>query len=148
MSTDCSQEEWRPVTIDDGMWSRRYEVSNLGRVRTIERIVRGRLCVVKIMAQRPNNDGYMRVEFSVNGKRNFAKVHSLVADAFVGTRGPGMTVNHINGDKTDNTARNLEYLSRADNIRHSWAIGLRDGIGAKISQGRRAGIARRSEWQP
>src|SRR5690606_19120684 len=51
-------------------------------------------------------------------------VHVLVAEAFIGPKPKGMTVNHIDGDKTNNHATNLEYLSVADNIRHAFAMGL------------------------
>ncbi len=52
------------------------------------------------------------------------KVHRMVAAAFIGPASEGMQVNHKNGDKSDNAASNLEYVTCKENIRHCWESGL------------------------
>ena len=51
------------------------------------------------------------------------KVHAIVAEAFHG-REPDCEVNHINGVKHDNSAGNLEWVSRSENMRHAWTNDL------------------------
>lgn len=59
-------------------------------------------------------------------------VHGIVAQAFIGPRGDNMTVNHKNGNKSDNRVVNLEYLSQGDNAQHSY-----DQLGRKSPSGSR-----------
>lgn len=99
-----TQEEWRPVVG----WEGHYEVSNLGRVRhTSGRIKLARLC-----------GGYPRVSLYRNGERLTPSVHGMVAAAFIGPRPIGCQVNHKDGDRTHNTAGNLEYLTASENNLH------------------------------
>jgi len=53
------------------------------------------------------------------------KVHRAVALAFLGPRPARAQINHISGEKTDNSVRNLEYISCRQNVRHAWDNGLR-----------------------
>jgi len=53
------------------------------------------------------------------------KVHRAVALAFIGPRPPGAQINHVSGDKQDNSVANLEYVSCRRNVRHAWETGLR-----------------------
>lgn len=78
----------------------------------------------RILNQRLGNAGYLMVSLYLNGHRRMMNVHTLVAAAFVGPRPIGMDVNHKDGDKRNNHASNLEYMSRADNMRHARDIGL------------------------
>lgn len=117
-------EEWRAIDGHDG-----YEVSNFGRVRSIERVVLrktrwggvaraklvGRLLVPAI------NKGYFQLSLGKNTKR---QVHQLVSSAFIGAQPAQSHVNHINGIKTDNRVCNLEYVTPLENIRHAIKHGL------------------------
>lgn len=69
--------------------------------------------------------GYLKVWLYSNGKRSEKYIHRLVAENFV----PGdmsLTVNHIDGNKLNNSSDNLEWVSNSDNLRHSFDSGLRD----------------------
>ena len=58
------------------------------------------------------------------GSKNKVLVHRLVAETFIPNPHNLTEVNHINGDKTDNSVSNLEWSSHADNVRHAWQTGL------------------------
>jgi hypothetical protein len=105
-------EEWRPVKGREGQ----NEVSNLGRVRSRR----------KILKPLPHTSGYRCV--SLDGRRS-RTIHSVVAEAFIGPRPTGMDVNHIDGDKTNNAASNLEYVTRKGNMAHARETGLWDNRG-------------------
>lgn len=60
------------------------------------------------------------------GKRIKERVHRLVARAFVDGYADGLTVNHIDGNKLNNAASNLEWVSLARNTQHQWESGLVD----------------------
>jgi predicted XRE-type DNA-binding protein len=64
-------------------------------------------------------DGYLFVTLSVNGKHSHKTVHGMVAEAFIGHRPPNCHVNHKDGNKHNNKAENLEYVSRKGNAIHA-----------------------------
>lgn len=109
-------EEWRAVPGFEGF----YEVSSLGNVRSIDRVIetstgktvrlRGRT-----MAQ-PVRNGYPVVTLSRSGKPTLFYVHRLVALAFLGEPQPGIIARHLNDVKTDNRVENLAYGSQVDNM--------------------------------
>ena len=89
----------------------RYEVNNFGEVRHAKR--------KHILKPRPfSNSGYLMVHSQFKGKKIDVHIHSLVAKAFVDGYGEGKTVNHINGDRTDNRASNLEWVTQSENALH------------------------------
>lgn len=122
-------ERWLPVVGYEGY----YEVSDMGCVRSLDRIVRlsdGRDRPMKgrHLALSPHPKGYATVKLSVDGIRYTAMVHRLVLDAFVGPRPDGMEVCHNDGDPSNNRLDNLRYASRSENrldsVRHGthpWA---------------------------
>ncbi|EPT2858255.1 NUMOD4 motif-containing HNH endonuclease [Proteus mirabilis] len=119
-------EKWLPVAIPD--FSQSYEVSNFGRVRSIDReIIRNghnMNLTGKVLRQADNGNGYLSVMLS-NGKlqRRFL-VHRLVANSFLGLESTRPHVNHINGKKNDNRASNLEWCTRQENGNHASITGL------------------------
>lgn len=58
------------------------------------------------------------------GKRTMRTVHSLVAEAFIGSRPANHEINHKDGCKTNNHVNNLEYVTPSENIRHAFTTGL------------------------
>lgn len=78
--------------------------------------------------------GYLEVYATKNGRRTHHLLHRLVGMAFVPGYSPELTINHINGDKTDNAPSNLEWVSLARNTQHQWETGLVDLRGEKQPQ--------------
>jgi len=124
-------ELWKPVDGYEGL----YEVSSLGCVRSLPRMSatwtgsEWRRPGRELTASADTN-GYMRVLLTAaDGSKKAVKVHRLVAKAFCGEANG--TVNHIDGDKANNTASNLEWCSQADNNRHAIKTGL---VKSKIGQ--------------
>ena len=109
-------EEWRPVPG----WEY-YEVSSLGRVRSLDKITPARGGGVqkkqgKVLRQQPVQ-GYLRVTVQGAGHRRTLKVHVLVLEAFVGPKPDvGQECRHLNGDSTDNRADNLMWGTRSENV--------------------------------
>lgn len=95
-----------------------YEASPAGEIRSVRS--------GKILKQRYEHCGYKRVNFSVNGIHETKLVHLLVAEAFFGPKEDNRTqVNHIDGNKDNCSASNLEYCTPSENTVHAFAIGLR-----------------------
>lgn len=124
-------ERWRPI---DGFGGK-YEVSDLGNVRQNiwKRDESGKTHLSHRMIRienKPSTKSKNRVEPRVNlprhGKTQHYYLGRLVASHFVDGYAPGLTVDHINGDTTDNRAVNLQWLSRAENIRKGWRDGAYD----------------------
>jgi len=71
-----------------------------------------------IVAQHPDKDGYLKVTFLKDGRRQKRSAHRIVALAFIPNRYRKPEVNHLDGDKTNNTARNLEWSTCKENHSH------------------------------
>lgn len=106
MNKDIQElEEWRPCAGDIGKSG--YICSNLGR---IARVLEGGMNRVT---------GYKQSSFIVNGKKIYRTQHSIIAEAFLGTRPPGYVINHLDENKTNNRADNLEYCTPYENVHWS-----------------------------
>lgn len=116
------KEIWKPILGYEG----RYEVSNIGRVRSLVANHNGRYCTKKekILKQATNRLGYSVVRLTDDNKSlHTFTVHRLVMIAFVGLA-EGKEVNHINGIKSDNRIKNLEYVTHFENVQHAIRNGL------------------------
>ena len=120
-------EEWRPVVG----YERLYEVSNLGRVKTLPRMVWNHngyyVRKPQLLTQRTNYKGYLVVSLTKehsNDKSVF--VHRIVAKAFIQNPKPNEydQINHIDGIKTNNHVDNLEWCNNSINQIHAYTIGL------------------------
>ena len=120
---ELASEEWRrcqyPLV--------RYEVSSLGRLRHARRKQPLRLKI--------NNWGYLTISVRQNKSYKTVLIHHQVALSFCEGWREGLQVNHKDGDKYNNRAENLEWVSASENVRHDRyvlrnqvkAVGLFDG---------------------
>lgn len=116
------REHWQDI---EG-FEKIYQVSNLGNVRSLDRLLRnGRNLKGRVLKKTPDKDGYLTITFSVNGKHACPKVHRLVAIAFIPNHESKSEVNHKDGDKTNNKVSNLEWVTRLENITHAYENGLK-----------------------
>lgn len=102
-----------------------YEVSELGKVRSVDRIVEskdGKIRKLKGKEKKPQMDkgGYAVVSLSKNGIYKIMKVHRLVADAFVPNPDNLPQVHHINHVRNDNRAENLCWVTAAEQMDDHW----------------------------
>ena len=124
-------ELWQPIDGYLGL----YEVSNLGRVRSLDRVLakRGRAGAMttqhlkgkKLKSARATH-GYLTVSLWKKNKGQTHCVHVLVANAFIGDSA-NADVNHKDGDKLNNAASNLEICTRSENMKHAYRLGLWNG---------------------
>lgn len=139
-------EEWRPIPGYEGL----YEASNLGRVRSAPGKVTSssrfphRTWAVRIMKpkyprSRKRQDG--RLSLWKDGRVKDHLVSRLIASAWLGPPADGMTVNHIDGDYTNNSPCNLEWISLSENIKKGFRDGLYDSIEHPIKIVDKNGIA-------
>ena len=123
------EEIWKPISGYEGI----YEISNLGAIKSLERIVKnsgvhGGYVKLKerILKPRENKkrNGYYEISLKKDGIEKRFKVHRLVAIAFIPNPNNKPEVNHIDGNKSNNSASNLEWVSSKENKEHAWKIGL------------------------
>lgn len=124
-------EIWKPIPGYEG----RYEVSDLGRVKSVSFLQRyllrngkeaHRWTCERILATQPNNRGYLLVHLHLNNARRAYTVHTLVALVFLPERPtPAHEVNHKDGVKANCAASNLEWATRSENHKHAYRTGLR-----------------------
>ena len=111
-------ETWAPATGFEGV----YEVSDLGRVRGVDRWIHtraGRPYFIsgRLLTVRPTPpEGYRVVTLCDRGEQHTKRVHRLVAEAFVPGRSDGLEVCHNNGDLRDNRAENLRWGDHGSNM--------------------------------
>lgn len=127
-----NQEE--EVWVDYEKYKGRYQVSNLGRVRSI-RTNHGKP-QVRIIAQhmRSTSCQYRYVNLTVNDKTLTTAVHRMVAESFVPNPDNKPMVNHIDGDKLKNNACNLEWVTCSENHKHAYQTGLRVNARAQLGK--------------
>ena len=112
------QEIWKDVKNYEGF----YQVSNLGRVKSLARYVPQKPGQVrehkeKILQPSCDNCGYLHVRLAKSGIYQLFKVHRLVAAHFLPNYSEELSVNHRNHDRWDNRAENLEMMSLEENIK-------------------------------
>ena len=123
-SLRATEEIWRDIKGYEGF----YQVSNRGRVRSVDRVVENRGFPRnqrgKTIKLRSTPFGYLDVGLHKEGKYKRCRVHRLVAEAFIDNPENKPEVNHDDGDKTNNHVRNLYWATRKENMDHAVATGL------------------------
>jgi hypothetical protein len=119
MNNNTEEEIWKPIKDFDG-----YFVSNLGRVKSAERVIMrsngmkqtiyGRMIKISY-----DHDGYPKVSMNKDKKRHTRRIHRLVAQAFIPSIHNKTEVNHISGVKKDCSVGNLEWCNRSENMLHA-----------------------------
>lgn len=104
-------ESWKDVNDFEGL----YQVSNLGNIKSLKR--KG-VTQDKILKQPLNKDGYHTVLLWKDRNQFNKVVHRLISIAFIDNVENKPCINHIDGDKTNNSISNLEWCTIGENTRH------------------------------
>lgn len=112
---DLPSEEWKDIEGFEG----KYQISNLGRVRSMPRFNNSALLKGSLIKGHLQNNGYLSVSL---GGKSFL-LHRLVAKAFCAGYMKGLVVNHIDENKQNNNADNLEWVTPEYNSTYGTAIG-------------------------
>lgn len=116
-------EQWKDIKGYEGI----YQVSTLGRVKRLAGVIeteRGPRRLPERFRKAVMVDGYLYYSLYLNDIEERCAAHRLVAAAFIPNPENKPHINHLNGDKADNRAENLEWCTRSENMRHALAMGL------------------------
>jgi len=133
------KEVWKDIKGYEGL----YQVSNLGRVKSLSRdgVKNQFRDIENIMI--PNNTRYSRITLCNGIEKKQYSVHRLVAIAFISNPLNKKTVNHIDGNKNNNSLENLEWNTYSENLKHSFRILGRDP--SKTQLGKKGILSHRSK---
>lgn len=115
-----SMEQWKDIKGFEGA----YMISTTGKVLSLPRPgTQQKEPILRSLSL--TKDGYKKVRLIGNGKDVTARVHRLVAEAFVPNPDNLETVNHIDGNKTNNNVENLEWADRHEQMYHAYKNNLK-----------------------
>lgn len=124
------QELWKPIKDYEGL----YEVSNLGRVKSLPKMHGNRYWNFSlILKENIAYNGYSGVFLQKNKKSTRKSLHRLVAESFIPNPNNLPQVNHKDGNKLNNRVDNLEWCSQSENQIHSRKLGLQKNLKGKDS---------------
>lgn len=112
-------EIWKPVLGYEGV----YEISSLGRLRTISR--NGKAIEPAVRAMGFYASRYVQTILTKFGKTKTVNIHSMVCEAFHGPRPAGEWARHLDGDRRNNRANNLAWGTSKENMADQYAHGTR-----------------------
>lgn len=120
------EENWKDILGYEGF----YQVSNLGRVRSVDRIVKGVFGSIQhkksvILAPAMNAAGYYFVVLTKNAKGKAFRVHRLVAEAFIPNPCNYPIINHKDENKLNNNVNNLEWCTYSYNTTYNNSMARR-----------------------
>lgn len=116
------KKEWKPLLN----YENSYEISNFGEISGIDRISGKRRGTIKgkLLKQNTNHKGYLEVRLYKNNKSVSKTAHRLVALNFIPNPLNLPQINHIDGNKANNKAENLEWANNSQNQLHAYKTGL------------------------
>lgn len=106
------EEIWKDIEEFEG----RYQVSNLGNIKSLNYANRG---YVQNLVPKENNRGYLWVELRKDGKGKPILIHRLVAEAFIENENNYPIINHKDENPLNNTVDNLEWCDNSYNVVYS-----------------------------
>lgn len=124
------EEIWKDIPEYEGL----YQISNLGNVKSLQREIKCECnnqykyfnmkytISEKVLKGRKDKDGYLIVHLCKNSRHKNYKIHRLVAEAFIPNPYNLPQINHINENKKDNNANNLEWCSSKYNANYGTRI--------------------------
>ena len=116
------EEIWKDIQGYEG----KYQVSNLGRVRSLDRKIGNYFRRGKVLKACADRNGYLLVNlYNKYSIREARLIHRLVANAFILNRKNKLEVNHIDGNKHNNAMENLEWCTSSENKKHAIQTGLK-----------------------
>lgn len=130
-------EVWKDIAGYEGL----YQVSNLGRVRSVDRVVsrktaKGKLSKVPrkgiILSQHFGSRGYLHVGLSKGALLKTRPTHRLVLETFTPNSDKFLVANHISGVPTDNRLSNLEWCTQSENVLHALDLKLAKTVGVDM----------------
>ena len=117
-------EIWKDINGYEGY----YQISNKGNVRSVDRFDGVHDRTGTVIKPNLKSNGYLQVGLRKHSQRKYIGVHRLVAIHFIDNPENKPQVNHIDGNKQNNTVENLEWVTAKENQQHATRIGLRDNM--------------------
>jgi len=109
-----------------------FAVSSKGEVmRILSPKVKGRAYLGKV-CKFNNYSNYIHGTFRKNRRSYRIRLHKLVMESFIGKCPDGKEVNHKDGKKHNNNLKNLEYITRSENKKHAYRLGLQPKVGVAL----------------
>lgn len=114
-------EKWKDIIGYEGM----YQVSNLGNIKSLDRLAWNghAMHILKGKLMKSKNYRYQEILLCKDGKIKKHYIHRLVAAAFIVNENNKPEVNHLDGNKHNNSVNNLEWCTSEENKKHAWANG-------------------------
>jgi hypothetical protein len=146
-NTEIDGEVWKPIPDTEG----RYEVSNIGRVRSLVAGYKHGSVPRRTppFNNKPDRSGYWVINLRVNGRVKCRCVSELVLTAFVGPRpSPIHDAAHVNGDKSINWLSNLQWATKKENAAHKRLHRTHRSGSARRRRRREVSVREVDEWLP